>query len=275
MPQEVVHESYSKRPAENYERYFVPAIGAPMARDLIAKAALRPGERVLDVACGTGVVTRLAAEQVGDTGTVAGADINPGMLAVARASVRANSSIKFYDTGAEAMPLADEAFDVVLCQMGLQFFSNKPAALREMARVLTPGGRLLLNVPGPTPEPLSTLAGALARHLNPGIASFVHQVFSLNDAGELRNLLATAGFADIEVQAKPKTLRLPPPQQFLWQYLHSTPLAEAIADLDSSKRDALERDVCDKWKQLEVGGAMELSVRMTTATGHKPAKVTH
>jgi len=69
---------------ENYEKFFVPAIGGPLAKDLVASASLQPGERVLDVACGTGVVTRLAARQVGQRGSVAGLDVNPGMLSVAR-----------------------------------------------------------------------------------------------------------------------------------------------------------------------------------------------
>ena len=71
-------------PPENYERYFVPNIGAPVAKDLIEIAALHPNERVLDVACGTGIVARLASQRVGTNGSVVGLDVNPGMLAVAR-----------------------------------------------------------------------------------------------------------------------------------------------------------------------------------------------
>ena len=77
---------FSGSAAENYERYFVPAIGAPLATDLVELAALRPGERVLDVACGTGVVARHALERVGQRSKVIGTDINAGMLAVARAA---------------------------------------------------------------------------------------------------------------------------------------------------------------------------------------------
>lgn len=265
------NKSFGGSAPENYERYFVPAIGAPVARDLVEVAALRSGERVLDVACGTGVVTRLAAERVGDAGSVAGSDIHPGMLAVARASAPPDASITWYETAAEAMPLADGAYDVVLCQMGLQFFSNKPAALREMARVLAPGGRVVLNVPGPTPEPFSILADALARHVAPQVASFVHAVFSLNDAAELRRLLDDAGFRDVDVQAARRTLRLPPPEEFLWQYLHSTPLAEPVGKLDARARDTLERDVCERWRSHVVDGALSVSVRMLTATARKPS----
>ena len=269
MPSKSVYESFGGTAPENYERYFVPVIGGPLARDLIEVAQLKPGERVLDVACGTGVVTRLAAERVGDGGKVAGSDVNPGMLAVARASAPPEANITWYETGAEAMPLADATFDVVLCQMGLQFFSNKPAALREMARVLAPGGRLVLNVPGPTPEPMAIMADGLARHVHPEMASFVHLVFSLHDAGELRSLLEDAGFGDVDIQAASRTLRVPPPGDFLWQYVHSTPMAEAVAKLDEERRQALERHICDQWRERMVDGVLELPVRMTTVTASK------
>ena len=89
---------------ENYQRFFVPAIGEPLANDLIVSADLKPGENVLDVACGTGVVTRLAAEQVGQSATVAGLDVNPGMLSVARTVTPKEQAIDWYETSAEAMP---------------------------------------------------------------------------------------------------------------------------------------------------------------------------
>src|SRR5690606_1369490 len=111
MSRQYFDDAYRGSPPQNYERYFVPAIGAPAARGLMGIAALRPGERVLDVACGTGVVARLAAEAVGGSGTVAGLDINPGMLMVARSSVPAGMTIEWHEAGAESMPFADAAFD--------------------------------------------------------------------------------------------------------------------------------------------------------------------
>src|SRR3546814_20922707 len=90
-------------PPENYQRFFVPAIGAPFAADLVRNAALREGDRVLAVACGTGVVTRLASEQVGAPGAVAGLDVNPGMLAVAPAATPAGASIQWPEADAEAV----------------------------------------------------------------------------------------------------------------------------------------------------------------------------
>jgi len=260
---------FSQSPAENYQRYFVTSIGGPLAEDLIEAADIQAGERVLDIACGTGVVTRLAAERVGASGTAAGLDAHPGMLAVARASTPSGVSIDWYEAGAEAMPLPDDSFDVVLCQMGLQFMSNKPAALREMRRVLDRGGRVYVTVPGPTPPLFAMLTEALERHIGPQAAGFCEAVFSLHDAADMTNLLRDGGFREIDVQVKPKSLRLPAPADFLWQYLYSTPLAEPVSKVGAEQRAALEREVCSRWQTLVVDGGLPTQVGMTTAAARK------
>lgn len=259
-------KTYRGSAPENYERYFVPAIGAPAARGLVAIAALRPGERALDVACGTGVVARLASEAVGPAGTVAGLDVNPGMLAVARSTAPPGQAIEWHEASAEAIPLPDASFDVVLCQMGLQFVPDKHAALSEMRRVLAPGGRLILNVPGPTPQLFTVMAEALARHIGADTAGFVNQVFSLHDTAEIHDLIGGAGFQDVSVRAETQSLRLPPPEEFLWQYVHSTPLAGAVAQVDDERRDSLERDVAAQWQALVEDRTLVLQVRMVVAT---------
>ena len=128
--------------ADVYERALVPAIFAPWAPLVVALAEPKPGERVLDVACGTGVVARFASQRVGRTGGVVGLDLNPGMLAVAAASAAGPAAtgapIVWREGSAVAMPLADGSFDVVCCQLGLQFFPDRSAALAEMHRVLVP-----------------------------------------------------------------------------------------------------------------------------------------
>ena len=266
MAEQHFGKAYGGNPAANYEHFFVPAIGAPFAADLIRLAALRPGERVLDVACGTGVVARLASQQVGATGTVAGLDVNPGMLAVARSATPPGLPVEWHEASAEAMPLPDASFDVVLCQMGLQFMPDKPAALREMRRVLARGGRLILNVPGPTPRPFTIMGEALARHVGAEAAGFVDHVFSLHDTAEIQDLVSGAGFHDISVQSDTKTLRLPAPEAFLWEYVHSTPLAGAVAQVDDERRGSLERDVVTRWQEFVEDRALVLQVRVVVAT---------
>lgn len=132
--------------AELYERYLVPAITALWAADLVGRAAPQPGERVLDVACGTGVVARLAAKTMG-AGHVVGLDINAAMLAVARSRPAGPTPhIEWLEASALEMPFPDRSFDLILCQLGLQFFPDRSRALREMLRVLVPDGRLALSV---------------------------------------------------------------------------------------------------------------------------------
>lgn len=269
MTGQVYDRSYGGTAAENYQRFFVPSIGEPLAEDLIETARLQPGERVLDVACGTGVVTRLAAERVGAAGMVAGLDVNPGMLAVARSETPSNMSIDWYDASAESMPLRDETFDVVLCQMGLQFVPNKLVALREMRRVLNSGGRVYVTVPGPKPAIFGIMTDALARHLGPEAASFVDLVFSMHDVDELTEMMRSAGLREVEVEAKPKDLHLPAPKEFLWQYIHSTPLAGAAAQADTRTLDALESDVCSKWQEFATDGSLSGQVGMTTGSAVK------
>lgn len=269
MAHQYYDKTYAGNPPANYERFFVPAIAAPLAADLVRLAALRPGERVLDVACGTGVVARLAAQEVGDSGAVAGLDLNPGMLAVARSATPPGTHIEWHEASAEAMPLPDASFDVVLCQMGLQFMPDKPAALREMWRVLVPGGRLILNLPGPTPRLFALMADALARHVGPEAAGFVNHVFSLHDTAEIRRLVGGAGFHDVSVTSDTGPLRLPAPEEFLWQYVHSTPLAGAVAQVDDERRASLERDVVTKWREFVKDGDLVLQARIVVATARK------
>lgn len=186
----------SGSPADIYEQHMVPAIFARWAPDLVQAAGVRPAERVLDVACGTGAVTRLLAEQVGPAGKVTGLDITPGMLAAARLAAP-SQRIEWLEGSAVKMPLPDGTFDAVICQQGLQFFPDKAAALSEMRRVLKRGGRLALScwrAVEHTPGYL-VLEQALARRVGPEKAAL--PPFSLGDAGAIRGLVVGAGFQEL------------------------------------------------------------------------------
>lgn len=264
---EVSFKQYGGNAAENYERYFVPTIGAPFATALLNAAALQVGERVLDIACGTGVVTRLAAEQVGQQGAVAGLDVNPAMLAVARSVPSSGAAIEWHEANAESLLLPDGSFDVVVSSLGLQFVTDKTSALREMRRVLAPEGRLAIATVGPTPPLFTILEQALARHVKPEVAAFVQAVFSLYKPQELDSLTSSAGFRNVDVRSETLSLTLPEPREFLWQYVHSTPLAAAVTQIDEEARTALERDVIAGCRSFVKDGILEeeISVVLTTA----------
>jgi SAM-dependent methyltransferase len=258
-------ESYPASGPETYERYFVPVIATPLATELIGAAALNAGERVLDVGCGTGIVARLAAREVGPEGVVEGVDVNPGMLAVAKAASGA-ASIGWHEASAESMPFGDDTFDAALCQMSLQFVEDPPKALEEMRRVLKPKGRAVLNVPGPTAPLFEVMAEAMGRHIMPKASGFVRQVFSMHDVDEVGALLSAAGFDDVSVRAGVHRLKLPKPKDFFWQYVQGTPLAQVVAGAETSAREALEAEVVEGWREFEVDGGMEFGQRVVVAT---------
>lgn len=271
MSQAHFDESYGANPAENYERFFTPSIGEPLAHSLLKRAAVQPNERVLDVACGTGVLARLLAQGSGPVGGLAGLDPNPGMLAIARRVTEPSAEIEWYEATAEHMPLPAESFDIILCQMGLQFMPDRSAALKEMRRVLNRNGRLLVSVPGPLPDIFQHLASALDRFVGPPAAGFVRQVFSLHDLEEVEEILRDGDFTQVEVQAEDHHLKLPPPQQFLWQYVHSTPLSASASQMDASAQAEFEREVLNAWADSGGDGGLDLRLRMVIASATKAA----
>ena len=265
--QRLYGQPFGDEAAQHYEHGFVPAIGAPFAADLVAAAALRKGERVLDVACGTGIVARLAADPVSPGGTVSGLDINPAMLSVARSVAQSSGrSIKWYESSAEAMPLPDASFDVVFCQLGLMFIPDRKAAVREMRRVLAPGGRALVSTARPNAL-FDAMDHAIARHIDPAAAAFVRQVFSLNDPAVLEQLLQGAGFRDARARVVKRTIDLPPARDFLWGYINATPMAAMMAQADPRKVAELEREVETSWRPWAVEGGMRYEQEVATAIG--------
>jgi SAM-dependent methyltransferase len=231
--------------AENYQRHLVPAIFAPWAEDLVGLGAPQPGEHVLDVACGPGVVTRLAAHRAG-AGQVIGLDINPGMVEVAR-SLSSELPISWQEGSALQMPFADQVFDLVLCQQGVQFFPDRAAGLREMRRVLVPGGRVVVAVWGSIEQSpgFAALAAALERHASAAAAAAARSPFSLADTQELHDLLTGAGLRTVDVHSRRKMLRFPPPAEFVAQYVWGSPIAAALGDADPSVLEPVAREVAE------------------------------
>jgi ubiquinone/menaquinone biosynthesis C-methylase UbiE len=253
--------------AELYERHLVPAITSLWAADLVERAALQPGERVLDVACGTGIVARRAAERMG-SGRVVGLDINPGMLAVARSLPSGpGPAIEWHDGSALDMPFPEGSFDVCLCQLGLQFFPDRAAALREMRRVLRTGGRLALSVFDAIEDTAVTnaLADALDRRVGPGASAVKRAEHSLCDPEELRGLATAAGFGDAAVQGVPKTIRLASPRLYVEIQLTATPMASLVARLEHGAREALV-DAVAQDVATALGGAIDREFTSPTRT---------
>lgn len=135
--------------------------------------------------------------------------------------------------------------------------------------VEAPSGRTLLLVPGPAPEIFVILEEALAAHFTPDVAAFVQVVFSLHEPDELRGLMADAGFRRFDARAHSRTLRLPSPEEFLWQYVSSTPLAAAVTDLDDHARTAVAQDVVASWQPFTQQGRLMLELGFSVASGER------
>jgi len=231
---------------EAYEHYLVPTLFTPWAEDLVDRMALRPGERVVDVACGTGIVARLAAHRINPGGAVTGLDLNPGMLSVARSlPPPADVTMEWREGSAMTLPFANATFNVVLCQQGLQFFPDRLAALREMYRVLVPGGRLGLSVWRPLRQNpyMAALGDALERRVNAEVATGMRTVCSMGDAEALRSLLLQAGFRDARISIQILVMRFASVETFVPGQFAATPFAGTIAALDANARSALLEDV--------------------------------
>jgi len=233
---------------EVYERELVPAVFGLWAPILVELAQPHPGERVLDVACGTGIVARTVAKRVGPGGKVVGVDLNPGMLSVARSVVltqpRSSAPLQWQEANADKLPFPDESFDIVYCQLGLQFFTNRAAALREMRRALGARGRLALMVwrgihesPG-----FAVLAELLQRHISQGAADIMRAPFALSDANELAALVRAAGFQDVAIKQRIGAVRFPSVEKFVLSYVAGSPLAGPVSQADEAARAALIGD---------------------------------
>lgn len=236
------HYQLNDSAPELYQRYLVPAVTGLWAADLLARICLRSGERVLDVACGTGVVARGAAEQVGASGHVAAIDVNAEMLKVARrVDPPAGVPIAWQQASALDLPFDEGSFDVVLCQLGLQFFPDPGAALRQMRHVLVARGRLGLNVYSAieqTPAALA-LSEALDQQIGGDASRSKRSEHSLADAAELRKLVAAAGFGDIKIATVTQTLRFPSVSDWVHIQLSAGPLATLLNGLDPARVESV------------------------------------
>ncbi len=261
-------------PAETYEREMVPVVFAPWVPLLLELAAPRPGERVLDLACGTGIVARQTAKREGAGARIVGLDLSPGMLAVARdAAKREGASIEWIEGRAEELPFPDNAFDIVICQQGLQFVPERPRAAAEMYRVLADGGRVVVATwRGPDHHPyFVALNDAVVRHLGiPAMAA----PFSLGNEAELRGLLEGAGFKDVAIQAHTKEASFPDSQGYIAMQVDVIAAAIPSAQhLDAAARAKLAAAIGDEMAEamrgLKRDGRMVIPFHNHVARGER------
>jgi ubiquinone/menaquinone biosynthesis C-methylase UbiE len=254
---------------QKYERWLVGPLFRPWAEVLLDEVGLAPGQRMLDIACGTGIVARLAGKRLGG-GRVVGVDLNPEMLAVARAN---GPSIDWREGDAGALPLSvGETFDVMTCQQGLQFFPDKPAAVAGMRRALAPGGRLAVAVWRSDEEMPFFLE--LRRVGEQHVGPVADQRYSYGDPGPLAALLLEADFRDVRVRSMTRRIRFEDGEPFL--RLNAMALVGMSASgkaMDAEERNRVAEAIVGDSKPLlarylDAGGiAFDTKANIATARG--------
>jgi SAM-dependent methyltransferase len=253
--------------AEAYEAFFVPAFFAQWAPRLLDAAGVGAGQRVLDVACGTGIVARGASARVAGTGSVVGLDLNEAMLAVAR---RISPEVDWRAGAAAALPFADGEFDVTLSQMAMMFFPDPGAALREMARVTRRGGTVGVLLPGPlaASPPYVAFVDIVSRHAGPEARALVTTYFSLGDPDRLTSLFTAAGLLVTATCRQVGSARYDSIEHFVTIEIDGTPLAQS---LDPAVRAGILAECGEALAPYQVpGGPALIPIECTTVVATRP-----
>jgi ubiquinone/menaquinone biosynthesis C-methylase UbiE len=244
--------------AEAYEATFVPRLFRDWTPFIVDAARIAPGQRVLDVACGTGVVAREVADRFGADVTIVGVDLNEAMLTVAG---RRRPDIEWRQGDVAALPFPDGSFDVVLCQAGLMFFPDARQALGEMARVATPAGVVAAQVWDRMEAQVGYLpfAEVAARYAGPEAMDVIGTYFKLGDVDALRALFASSGLEVTAVQTHSTRMRFDSIDDFVTSEVEATPLAEQLDDdvyrsIREDSREALSQFVEDDGVAIPVSG---------------------
>ncbi|EHN12376.1 Methyltransferase type 11 [Patulibacter medicamentivorans] len=257
-----------------YEDFLVPGMFTPFGQRLVADAGIGPGDRVLDIACGTGAVSRAAAAAAGPDGQVTGVDLGAPMVAVARAQTAPDGAAPIdYRVGpADALPVADGAFDVATCHHGLQFFPDRAAALRELRRALAPGGRVAIACWGPIDgnAGFDALAEALGRHVGGEAGEMMRSPFVL-DRVALEALLRDAGFAQVSSDEVTMTARFSSRSAFGSRTVSAGPIAPLFAAAPDAARAAVDADVAAALEPFAVDGGVAFPVTSHVAFAVAPA----
>ena len=232
---------------ELYERYLVPTITSKWAEDLIKRTSPKAGEAVLDVACGTGIVARLAAERM-TRGRIVGLDLNSGMLAIARSIPRVGAPIEWIEGSVLDLPFDDGSFDLVLCQLGLQFFPDRPKAVREMRRVLNPRGRLAVSVFSAIEQTPAAHAfvQALDQVLGPGASATKRAEHIFQRANDVETVLGQEGFVDVVVVPVTQRILFPSVLDYVRFQLSATPMAGLLSNRGEYQREEVIKTIASR-----------------------------
>jgi SAM-dependent methyltransferase len=230
--------------AEIYEDQKVPAIFGPLAEAMLNVVPLSQNDRVLDVACGTGVVARKVRERIGPTARVVGADLNEGMIATAGSlNDKFSRSCEWYVSDAANMSFGDGEFSMIFCQQGLQFFPDEAAALKEMKRVLCPGGRIALTIWSGPSVFFTVMAEALAKHVDQSVAEKSLAPFAYRGRDTLEAHLSALGFIDVTRQEISVDRVITDPETSIPKEIMGNPVGSSVAEKGEETMQRIVTDI--------------------------------
>ena len=245
-----------------YDDVLVPRLFTPWARLLLDELHVEKGEAVLDVACGPGSVTRLAAAAVGSLGLVTGCDLSPAMLAIARSKppAAASAPIDYHEAPADRLPVADAGYDVAVCQQGLQFFPDRAAALAEMRRALRPDGRIGIAVWSSIEEtpPLAALEASIREVLGDQLADkYRGGPWGMPRAQDIAELLEAAGFTAVRVTHRTLPLTFDADPSQLMSTLAASGIAADLKEVSADTQDRLAEALARNVGEWVVGASIQ------------------
>jgi ubiquinone/menaquinone biosynthesis C-methylase UbiE len=257
-----------------YDEVMVPRIFEPWGHALLDHVGVERGDAVLDVACGPGSVTRLAASRAGSDGRVLGCDHSMAMLAIARSKALPvdGAPIEYVEAPAEELPAPDASFDVAVCQQGLQFFPDRLSALVEMRRVLRVGGRVGVAVWAEIERcpPFAALDGAIRRVVGSETGDrYRGGPWGLSNRDELRELLQRAGFRDVRVIRGELPVIFEGGPDQLARTLAAAGIAGELSALSAHDRRRLEHEIREQAHSLMVSEELRSHLTSHLATAHR------
>jgi SAM-dependent methyltransferase len=247
---------------ENYDHYLGPVLFEPYARDLAARLQIRDGGHVLELACGTGIVTLRLRERMPASARLVATDLNEPMLEIAKRRLGGAPGVEWSQADACALPFPPASFDAVVCQFGLMFVPDKPAAFREARRVLVPGGQFLFNTwDAIDRNPFARIAVATLREQVPvDPPTFYDVPFSMHDRAAIAALLDGAGFdaEDARIAGVVLESQSPAARDLATGLIEGNPIGPSLRERGGVSTDAL-RDA--------------LAAALTREMGDRPARV--
>ena len=257
---------------DNYDRYLGPLFFHHYAATMAARLEVTPGMRVLETACGTGIVTEHLAGRLAGRGTLVATDLNAPMLAYAAAKL-STRAVDWKEADATDLPFEDGAFDAVVCQFGLMFFPDKAAGVREAFRVLEPGGKFLVSVWDSLEDnPVARITHETVSAVFPDDPPQFYRIpFSLHEAAVVRGLLTSAGFEDVRGERVEGVGVSPSAADAAKGLIEGNPIYQAIMERRPAALADIEAAVAEKLAAALGDRPLRCPLRAIFFSGRRPA----